>query len=189
MSTKGLQVPVGLVLLGALACAPWKGPDDVARQVEQSTGESYDREVGLTLGRLGLALARSITEDPESEVLLRGVRKVEVGVYTSEGRRDGRLGSIDASSFPDWTPIAEVSEAEGERVLVLVGRREDGAVRRLLVLVVDEEELTVVRLRGRLDEWLEDAVRTAFSEIDRTDLAEPALAEIRRAPTVEPEGP
>jgi len=82
---------VALVLppVGLLACAPWQGPDDVARVVERETGERYDREVGLTLGRCGLSLARWIVEE-QRDVPLEGIRKLEVGIYTRTGpERDG----------------------------------------------------------------------------------------------------
>ena len=51
-----------------------------------------------------------------------------------------------------------------------------------MIQVADGEEMAVVRLRGRLDRMLEDALRMAFDEVDRPHLAESTLAALARDP-------
>ena len=47
---------------------------------------------------------------------------------------------------------------------------EDARIRRLLLVVAEQDEWTVVRLKGKLDAFVEDAIRYAFDEADRPDL-------------------
>jgi len=177
---------LALPLVGLMACAPWKGPDDVARVVERQTGERFDREVGLTLGRCGLTLARWFVDD--DDVPLEGLRKLEVGVYTqTDPDRAGVAPAISAEIFPAWTPLVEVRTDDSERVLLLTDGPE-GEIRRLLILVADGEEIAVVRLRGRLDRTLEAALHLAFAEVDRPHLAEPTIAALERSAVPESDG-
>jgi hypothetical protein len=168
-------VVITLVCLGVCACIPWRGPDDVARLIERETGERYDRETGLTLGRCGLSLARWVVDD--EDVPLDGIHKIEIGVYTR--KHTGGTGTLEASSFPNWSPLVEVRSEDGERVLLLSAPR-DGEIRRLLIVVEDDQELTVVRLKGRLERTLTEALTMAFDEVDRPELTEPTLAELQR---------
>lgn len=171
-----LAILAGLALTTQPGCMPWRGPDDIARVIERGTGERYDRETGLTLGRLSLAVARWASDDEDA--MLQGLRKLEVGVYRPT-RDSGAPATLSARSFPGWTPIAEVRTEPSERLLILADSP-DPTIRGLLIVVVEEDELTVVRLRGRLDAILEQAVRQAFDEVDRSDLTEPAIAAIDR---------
>jgi hypothetical protein len=171
-----------LSLTTLAACAPWRGPDDVARVVSRGTDARYDRESGLTLGRFGLSMARWAVEEDE-DVFLDGLRKIEVGVYRRTDERTTPL-ALSAASFPDWTPIVEVRTDPEERVLIL-GDAPEGAIRGLLIVVAEEDELTVVRMRGRLDAILDQAVVRAFDQVGREELAEPSIAAIeaeRRGP-------
>lgn len=164
---------VSLVALSG--CIPWRGPDDVARVVERETGGRYDRESGLTLGRCGLTIARWVVDD--EDVPLQGVHKLEVGVYTRT--RTGEAGRLDAASFPDWSPLVEVRE-DDERVLVLSAPKDGEKLRRLLIVVEDGEELSVVRLRGHLEHTLAQALDMAFDEVDKPNLTAPTLAALER---------
>ena len=164
-----------LSLAALSGCIPWRGPDDVARVIERETGGQYDRDTGLTLGRCGLTLARWVVND--EDVPLKGVHKVEVGVYTRT--RTGEAGTLEAASFPDWSPLVEVRD-DDERVLVLSAPKDGKELRRLLIVVEDGEELSVVRLRGHLDHMLSQALDMAFHEVDKSNLTAPTLAALER---------
>lgn len=164
----------------ALAGCVWPaGPEDVRRELARAAGVRLDREVGITVGPLGMAIARwavrHAEDEGEEELTLAGVRRVEVGVYRVAGPCCG-LDARERLSPPAggaWSTIVRVHEPD-EDVLVL-GEEREGELRRLLVVIAEAEEWTLVRLSGRLDAVLDEAVALALDEADRPDL-EPALA-------------
>jgi len=179
---------VTALLAGSLAgCVGFRGPVDVHREVRETTGVRYEREMGLTLAGPALALTQWAVDRYADEDVpdLSGLRKVQVGIYEArpEGRKPGRR--LQAGDFPTWEPMVEVNGEDGEQAFVLV-RREDEAIRMLLVVVDDTDELVIVRLKGHLDTILEDAVRFGLAEAERPELAPRVTQEIRRAET--PEG-
>lgn len=172
-------VTVGVLIVMAAGCV-LKGPSDVKRDLTVATGVEYDKEFGITLGRVGMSVARwavKRSDDEDVARMLKGVRKLEVGVYhPAEGSGPGE-GILRPSDFPDWNPLVEVVD-ETDRVLVLT-RTVDGSIRRMLVVVDDSDELVIVRMRGKLDHVLEDAMRMAFEHGDRPELADPTIETYR----------
>jgi len=164
------RLALAAAALGLLSssCVRLIGPEDVRLALSDQAGVKLRQETGLTVTRSGLWLARQFVD--EQEVPLRGLRRVEVGVYEVEGLRRGRLepAPLDPAYFKDWTPVVRVRE-DGEEVLVLL-REKDDHVRSLLVVVTEPEEWVLVRMRGRLDGLIEQALRMAFDEVERPDL-------------------
>lgn len=152
------------------------GPGDVRRDMAAATGAEYDREFAITLGRIGTSFARwGMRVAGEDDVPLQGVRKVEVGVYrVVEPPADGD-GTLRLA--PRWSPVVQLRQ-DGENVHVLL--REDGdRVRAMLVVVQDAEELVIVRLKGRIDHIVEDAIRYGLDEAGSPHLADTTVAEYR----------
>ena len=175
---------------GRIALAAWSavcaacmfhGPEDLRHDLEHKTGVELDREAGITLGRLSLAIARLATDG--DEVPLRGLRKVEVGVYevSSPDDEGAERAPIVLPEPPGWQTVVRLRE-EGDDVLVLVEPREEG-IRRLLIVVADEQEWVLVRVRGRIEGMLEQAMRAALDGADRPDLYEPVVTEYRTKQT------
>lgn len=179
-----LSVPALALALAAGGCImPFNGPAGARRDVQRITGREYDCTFAVTVGRSGLALVRWATKDSgDEEFPLKGLRKVEVGVYevrdTAGGVPEG--AELTAAPWIGWTPIVEMHPEDRENVLVLAETRSDGSTRRLLFVVESDDELVIVRLKGRLDRFIEEAIRFAFQEADRPDLIAPSLEEYRR---------
>lgn len=155
----------------AVSCVRIHGPEDVRRDLGRSAGVKLHREFGLTLTRSGMWIARKgLKMADEEQISLRGVRRMEVGIYEVRGRRGDANGLRDAdlAALEDWTPIVRTRDPD-ELVLVLT-REQDGRVCGLLVVVADDDEWVLVRMRGKLDRMFEDAVRMAFDEADRPEL-------------------
>src|SRR5262245_32661726 len=164
---------LGLVVLSSASCIGFHGPNGIRRELVEATGARLDQESGLTVGRTGLWLARCFTDD--DEVPLAGVRRVEMGVYNVEGGHAGPLA--DPPRLAGWETVVELHEEDGD-TFVLV-QQDERRVRGLLVIVAEEDEWVLVRLSGRLEHLLEDAMRLGFDRAERKDLAEPAIAEYR----------
>ena len=157
-----------LTVLLATGCVRLVGPEDVRLELSEQAGVKLKQETGFTVTRSGIWLARQFVDD--DEVPLRGVRRVEVGVYEVRGLKRGldEPRRLDPAYFRDWTPIVRVNEDE-EQLMVLV-REKDESLRAMLVVVAEPEEWVLVRVYGKLDDLLEQAMSMAFEEVDRPDL-------------------
>ncbi|MCP3980086.1 MAG: DUF4252 domain-containing protein [bacterium] len=178
---------VVLVLLSSLSTScVLRGPSGIKNEVADATGAEYDRQFGLTLGRVSMAIARwgiRIAEDDEGDsdipISLKGVKGVQVGVYRVKDDSWGdEPESIDPASLGEWEPIVAIRE-ENENVFVLV-RTRDERIKRMLVLVSDPDELVIVRLKGKLDQVIQEALHFGLEEAGREDLYEPALEQMEQ---------
>jgi len=187
--TRAARAALGLplVLACSVACV-LRGPSGVRRDVARATGAEYEREFGLTLRRVSLALARwAIGPDDagaageDAAVLLHGLRKVQVGVYkVKDGTcREGGAG-IDPAALARWQPVVRVHEG-GETVLVLL-RAERGRTRDMLIVASEADELVIVRLAGQLDGLVEDALRYGLRQAGRDARYEAARAQLDLTP-------
>jgi hypothetical protein len=153
------------------------GPEDLRHDLASSAGVELHRETGVTVGRLGLAIARLVTK--QDEIPLKGVRKVEVGVYEVVGTRRGveRARAVDPPEMPGYEHVVRIHD-EGDDVFVMV-KFEEEQIRRMLVIVAEEDEWVLVRIRGKLNHIFEQAMEMAFDQADKPELYEPALADYR----------
>jgi len=148
------------------------GPRDLRHELSHSAGVKLQQEFGITLGRMSMWLARTgLRIAGEEEISLKGVRRFQVGVYQVTDLRRGRdeRARLTLSDMPlGWEPIVRVHE-DGEDVFVMT-RLEDEKIRGMLVVVAEDDEWVLVRIRGNLDHVIESAMRMAFEESDRPDL-------------------
>lgn len=169
------QLLPALVLLPALFSVSCilRGPGELRRELSSAAGVELDREIGLTLGRTSTWLARRILKwSGESEVSLRGLHKIQVGVYEVRGVRPGHAERtpLTLNDLPDWTPIVQLHEDDAD---VFVLTQENGIhIRKMLLVVADDDEWVIVKLGGKLDLIIEDALRLALDEADRPELYE-----------------
>jgi hypothetical protein len=171
MRTLNRLLPVALLvlLLAAPGCT-LRGPEKIRRQISQSTGTEYSREIGITLGRVGLAVARMALDEEDEELkVLEHLTKIRVGVYQVESRPEtpGQM-ELGRLAMADWEPMVDMRQGE-EDVLVLL-KRKKGEVREMLVVVNESDELVIVRMKGRLDRVLEEAA--AFGKQEARQKAE-----------------
>ncbi len=133
--------------------------------------------MGVTLTRTAVMLVRWATS--EEDIPLRGVRRVEVGTYRVQrlGRGVEQRRPLDPPELPGWQNIVRVRE-NNEDIFVLV-REEEDEIRGMLIVVAEEDEWVLVRIRGSLRHTLESVMELAFDRAERPDLYEPVLAEYR----------
>lgn len=157
-------------LLGA-GCVTLHGPEQIRRDLSAEVGVKLDHEFSISVNRGGMWLARTgMKWAGEDEVDLRGVHHVDVGIYNVEGLRKGFEAprAIHPDFFEGWEALARVQE-EGENVLVLTKERR-GGIRGLLVVVAESDEWVIVKIKGKLDRILEQALQQAFDEVERPEL-------------------
>jgi hypothetical protein len=165
-----LLIPV----LSSVACIRFHGPRDLRRELSESAGVRLEREMGFTVTRSGVWLARlgmKFVDDEDIPVSLKGVKRVQVGVYTVDGLARGheeRSPLWSEELLEGWQPWMRVQE-DDEEVVVLVDEH-GGSIRGLVVVVAEEDEWVLIRMTGKLDRVIESAIEMAFDEADRPDL-------------------
>jgi hypothetical protein len=162
-----------------VSCISFHGPNDLRRDLVQATGVELDRESAISIGPVGVMLARWFTA--EEEIPLKGVRRVQVGVYEVTDVGDGGFGrgTVDPPELPGWETVVRIQE-DDEHVFVMLHQEED-EIRGMLVVVMEQEEWVLVRIKGRLRHTVERAMQMAFEQADRPELYEPAVADYRES--------
>lgn len=179
-------VGVGLATMGCFTTSPRMHAFAYSIQHEVPDME-LEHIRGGTFGRMSLGMARTIArwamddeDDQEFVGFFRGIRKVEYAMFDAT-RGDAAFPRKlhDSLSRKGWTTLARFREDE-QLAWVLVRMRRD-SIDRLIVVHLDDEELTLVRLGGRLDDVLRAALDYARREVlDDDDWGE----EEDHAPTV-----
>jgi len=141
---------------------------------QEMPGLELEREFGFTLGRLSLGLLRGLAGlagedlDEETREILQGLRRAEVASYVvvrpPDADRQPRLEGLERRyARQGWEKTLSAAQ-EGELVWVLCLSGDRGELRGLLAIVLDGDELTVVRLEGDLDAALETIAADAPDE-------------------------
>lgn len=141
----------------------------IRREIQaQMPDTPFHRQVELSLGRVTLSLARLamavIPSTREARAYLRDLSQVQVAVYDhgpiseadSMAAMPARLRSLVAQG---WEAAVKVRDAN-QRVWLLY-RAQDAAVHEVLIVVLDDEELVLVKARGRLGHLVEGALKEA----------------------------
>jgi hypothetical protein len=134
---------------------------------QQIPGAEFEREFHIRLGRMSMGLAKQVAkfgldeEDAELE-MLRAIKRVDVGTY-----RVVSLPPIDDLELPPglvrqlsasgWEVLLR-EQSEGERIWVFLRAGEKGSLSSVYVIVLDEVELTMVAVEGRLDKLIASAI-------------------------------
>lgn len=175
---KTLLIGLSFVLAGLLlsGCLYSREVARTRHAVEQAyPAARFEREVVLSFGPVSLFTARLFTglmpaEVKEARPYLRALRRVQVGVYRTEQLpplSDVDLPHLRRLREKGWETLV-VTREEDETVWVLYRERR-GTVRDLYVLTLGEDELVMVRLKGRLDQLLKHALREHGGELDLGD--------------------
>jgi hypothetical protein len=184
MAVAGRQV-LPVVLLGAsMACASSAGPSaaTVAASVEASApGCRVARESRISLGWLKLAAIRTLMglaeeDDDEAMEMLRNISRVEVATYRIATPAlcagSAAFGEVDRHLTTDgWWPM--VRERGGpESAMVFAHGDCSSDLDGLYVVSFDGDELEVVRLEGRIERLMAEAISEEPGSASR--LVEPA---------------
>ena len=170
---------------------------DLDREV---AGWEIESAQSYKLGRISLGLAKGVTrmvlpaEDDEERAALsalKGLRRVEFGTYRATGAPPDRLPEEIESSLErrGWETLARFQD-HGELGWVLYRMDRDDRLRQLVVLALDHDELTVVRLGGRLDRVVTAGLQLARWEVLEGEryLRDDEMAEIGLGPDGEEPG-
>ena len=193
---------VGLLSLASLAagCAGSPTVDQVRWEIERRVPEAtFEEEEHIALGRISMGLARGLVRmvpgKMERQEALTSIRRVEVATYRVSDLPD--LTEIDRKlrfekrlADAGWAMTIRTRE-EGSRAWMFVRDNGNGALRNLFVVELDDSELTLVRIDGRLNHAFaaaiadrpKDAVRKVRGEDDgESEDSEPQPAGVETLP-------
>jgi hypothetical protein len=164
---RSVVLALALVMLASPGCF-WSGElAGVRHDFEaQMPGASFNKNIELSFGPLMLSAARLVTGlvpgAREARAWMRGLSRVQVGVY-----------DVDVDSMPDlqmprrlqsllddgWETAVRVRD-HNEAVWLLY--RPDGdRVREIFVVVLTEDELVLVKAKGKLEKLVAAALSEA----------------------------
>jgi Domain of unknown function (DUF4252) len=170
---------IGLLSLASLAtgCAGSPSVDQVRWEIERRVPEAhFEKEEHITLGRVSLGLARGLIRmvpgKVEGQEALTSVRRVEVATYRVSDLPD--LSDIDSKlrfekklAQDGWSMMVRTRDS-GSRAWMFVRDNGKGALRNLFVVDLDDSELTLVRIDGRLDQAFAEAIADRPKDAVRT---------------------
>jgi hypothetical protein len=166
---QGLIVGVSLfTLVFAGGCAHSGSPRaaTVANSIQMEQPQcSLERESHLALSGLSLSATKALVklaDEDEAAQILDGLKRVELATYLVAGGDQCRdltdLGTVEAELFQQgWTLVVREQDA-GEATWVFMSENESGTIDGLYVVTFDRRELEIVRLEGRIDEILAEAI-------------------------------
>ena len=160
------------LVLAAPGCFFDPDLDDVVRVIEHEIAPAeIHPQTTVRIGRALMSLARVVVgfvpdeEAQSAREILRGVHEMHVGVYEVEGLERGYDLTIPAK-------LREQLEDDGWRMVVkmksedsnfwLLVRARHHRVHGAYVIVLEHDELVVVKLEGNLSHTLDMAVREAL---------------------------
>ena len=151
--------------------------DQLAHTLDRELPDTdLDQQFGIKLGRISMGLGKSIAriamneEDAQYMGVLSGLKRVEVATYDASG-------SLEDAHFPrrmedslrsdGWETLARFQD-ETNLGWVLY-RIKKQSLRNLLVVNLDDEQLNMIRISGRLDQTIRAAMHLARGEMDELD--------------------
>jgi hypothetical protein len=157
---------VATAVVGGCAWAPELSR--ICRDIEhQLPGASFDKQFAISLGPLSLGFAKLVTgmvpDAREARGYLDDVSRIQVAIYDTEG-----MPPLDGIKMPsrlremqkDGWEIA-VKAREEDSVVWVMYKIEDDSIREMYVVVLDEDELVLVKARGRLERLAARALNEA----------------------------
>lgn len=130
-------------------------------------GARFERESHIRLGRVALTFIKplvrlALDEDDEARDIVRNIKRVDIATY----RVVELPGPVDTSVIrkiegrmtdTGWSKIVR-SREEDDNTWVFSRHRDDGSIAGIFVVDLDDYELSIVGVEGRLDEILANAI-------------------------------
>ena len=164
----GPLVTAAFLAAALTACKDSPAVSSVRWQLEeQIAGAEFEPEFHLRLGHFSLGVTKklagwALADDEELSELMKSVKRIDIGTY-----RVVSLPPLDQieppSSLMDrldrsgWSLVVR-SQSEDERIWMFMRQDDEGGIRNIYVVALDQAELTMVSLEGRLDELLTEAI-------------------------------
>ncbi|MFP5287647.1 MAG: DUF4252 domain-containing protein [Thermoanaerobaculia bacterium] len=155
------------LILPLVGCAGTPTADSVRWEIQQRVPEArFETEEHIRLGRLTLGLLKGllhlVPEANEGTAIVREIDRLEVATYRVHGLPDldrlpSRTRFEEELSRSGWAMTVKAKDGDS-RSWLFTRSNDEGAIRNLLVVDLNGDELSVVRLDGRLDRAFAEAI-------------------------------
>jgi len=156
---------LSLFLFAGCSGAPSVG--QVRWEIQRRFPEArFEPEAHIHLGRISLGLIRGIVRmvpgKVEGQEILNEIHSVEVASYKVHGlpnldRIPSHTGFEERLARDGWSMAVRTREQDS-RAWIFFRGDEGGAMRNLFVVALEDDELTMVRVDGRLDRVVAEAI-------------------------------
>ncbi len=158
---------VCLVAMTLVGCDDSPQVASVRAELESHiAGAEFEEEYHMRFGSFRMGIAKTLAgwalaDDDELKPLLKKIKRLDIGTYRVVSlppidEIEPPQGLMSTLSEAGWTLIVNAQEFD-EHVWMFM-RQEDRAIRNIYIAVLDEYELTMVSLEGKLDELLKEAI-------------------------------
>lgn len=156
----GARLAASMLALSAAGCMTYRGPVGVEAMIERKAHVELHREMGFKLGLISTKIATSIMHRYDDDQDFRDLRGIGVVVFDVTGHT-GDAQPITATDLglEGWQPVIQ-SRSEGEQLLVLT-KTGDEEIREMMLLSIDNDEVVVARMKGRLDRLIAKTIAAA----------------------------
>lgn len=175
-----LASSLSLLALAGLAAGCIGGApsvDAVRWEIQRRVPEArFEPDTHVRLGRISMGLIHGLVrlaadEDEEGLQMINDVHRVEVATYKVVSlpdldRFEGQSGFERDLTRAGWSLAVRTREKD-ERTWMFLHTAPDGGLRNVFVVTLDDHELTLVRLDGRLDRAFAAAVADHPKEVAR----------------------
>jgi hypothetical protein len=159
--------PVFLSLSLLAGCAGSPSVEQVRWELQRRFPEArFEPEEHVHLGRITMGLLRGLVRmvpgEVEGQEILNDIRRIDVATYRVHALPDldriqGRTRFEDRLARDGWSMAVRTREKD-ERTWLFTRNDADGHLRNFFVVTLDGGELTLVRIDGRLDRALAEAI-------------------------------
>ncbi len=147
-------------------CIGFSGPNGIRNAIAQSQDVRLEKEFGVDVGPLGIALASAIAA-PHMPFSLDGLAWVSVGQYTIKPHEDGSYNtfSLDYLELNGWQTFVRVRE-EGSNIKLMCNSR-GKHLNKLLAVVQENNELIIAKIEGDFEKIMENALNSEmFDDVE-----------------------
>jgi hypothetical protein len=159
-------------------CGGTPSVEEVSREIRHRFPEArFERQEHVRLGRFSMAFVRGLVrlgarDEKEEEGLriVNAIHSVDVETYKVHALNLDRLTGDTTFEHQlaraGWSTMVRTREGNGDRTWVFTHADSRGSLSNLFVVSLEKDELTLVRVDGRLDQ----AIAAALAEHPRSAL-------------------
>jgi uncharacterized protein DUF4252 len=168
-------VVLSAALLSLAGCASSPSVEQVRWEIQRRFPEArFQQEEHIHLGRISLGLIRGLVRmvpgKVEGQEILNAIRRLDVATYQVSAldldRLQGETRFERQLASSGWQMTVRTRE-EDSRTWIFT-RGEDDALNSLFIVTLEDDELTLVSLDGRLDRALAEAIAREPKKAVRT---------------------
>jgi Domain of unknown function (DUF4252) len=163
-------IPI-VIVFSALTFTGCFGVDDdfikVKSLVMNSVEGRYHEDVEFSVGSVGISFARFVVSiddnDQDAQAVLRNISGAQIGVYkrnrfTNAEFKFPSLKKLDQRMRDEnWYNV--VKHVDGKELTGVYIKYEDDEINQVYVINIEDEDLTIVRVEGNLENLIEYAIK------------------------------